>query len=825
MQVSPELIRAQFQTIVEKNVLPLERDKALLLFLCEESLSRPEVRLTQAKVAQHLFKVKQPDADQVHNARTIVGRLRTALAVYYQNRGAADPIELSIPKEGSGYNLKFLPREQSSDRKHLWIIPRPNRFFTGRETFLATLRESLLANSSGPITQPHAITGLGGIGKTQAAIEYAYRYRKHYAYGFWMNAESRDSLLAGFVSIADRLELPNRGDGNVGRIAEAVRWWFECNTDWLLVLDNVDDLDLASPFIPSGNGHCLITTQLPRIGGLGETLELNRLEASEGILFLLRRAGRIPRTAGLEAVENTDWALASKLVEALEGVPLALDQAAAYIEEAPSTLAEYLDLYSIPGSSLRDVRGFYAAEHVSVTRTFDLALAKVEEKDPAAADIMRVGAFVAPQGIPEELFTSGGQYLGPHLSQIAGTPEFITDSLREVARFSLIKRNKNSKSIDVHRLVQQVVLDGMELETINLWVCRVAKALGLIFPSPDLPNWAICEKYASHVLALAWSIRLYELQDLAAAELFSKCGAYFRERGMHIDAHKLLSLALAIREKVLGPDDPETASSIYELAVLDECRRSFRSAERLYERALSIREKALGPDDPQTASSLEGLANVYCRGERLNEAERLYERALSIREKALGPDDPQTASSLEGLANVYCRGERLNEAERLYERALSIHEKTPGSDIGIARNLNRLGRLKFLAGFHAQAELLFRQSLKLHDELLGPEHPDLAHVLENYQQFLRALGREQDADELQKRIETLIANFVRTTTIVDATSLIWDICNSGYSTEEKEILISAYKAMTPDRESFRGFLQEVERVMLMHRQKEVGHHN
>jgi hypothetical protein len=180
-------------------------------------------------------------------------------------------------------------REAKLDFRNLfWNAPPRNPFFTGRATHLETIRKALTQSASAALTQPQAISGLGGIGKTQTAIEYAHLYRAEYPAVLWSGADSRDALLSGFATFANLLNLPQKGEQDLSIVAAAVRHWLESNSGWLLVLDNVEDFALVRQFAPVGaEGHLLITTRLRATGEFAEPIELKKMEPEEGALFLL----------------------------------------------------------------------------------------------------------------------------------------------------------------------------------------------------------------------------------------------------------------------------------------------------------------------------------------------------------------------------------------------------------------------------------------------------------------------------------------------------------------------------------------------------------
>ena len=173
-----------------------------------------------------------------------------------------------------------------------WNVPyRRNPYFTGREDLLTRLHELLHSGKATALTQPQAISGLGGIGKTQTAVEYAYRYRGDYQAVLWASAASRETLISDFVALAALLQLPERDVADQGVVVAAVKRWLASNKDWLLILDNADDLELAAEFMPlESSGHILLTTRAQSTGTIANSLEVEKMEQPEGALLLLRRA-------------------------------------------------------------------------------------------------------------------------------------------------------------------------------------------------------------------------------------------------------------------------------------------------------------------------------------------------------------------------------------------------------------------------------------------------------------------------------------------------------------------------------------------------------
>jgi tetratricopeptide (TPR) repeat protein len=530
----------------------------------------------------------------------------------------------------------------------------------------------------------------------------------------WSQADSQNDLVSGFGAIASLLDLSEKDEKDANVAAAAVRRWLERQTGWLLILDNVEEMvGVVKPFLPvSGTGHVLMTTRLQATGAIAQSVELEKMETEEGALFLLRRAKLIAPDAPLDTAAEADRKPAREITGEVAGLPLALDQAAAYIEETPSTPAKYLKLYRTEGAALRAQRGKLAPDHSSVTITFSLAFAQVAGANPAAADLVRACAFLAPDAIPEEIFTQGGKELGEPLAQVVGKPLAWDAAVEAAGRFRLIHRNVANDTLNIHRLVQEVLKDGMDAPTRRAWAERVVQALNGVFPYVEFQNWPQCERLIPHAIVVGRLMEDFGLDSVAAARLLNQSGYYLDGRARYEEAEPLHQRALAIWEKALGPDHPDTAASLNNLAALYHNQGRYGEAEPLYQRALTIREKALGPDHPNTATSLNNLAEIYRSQGRHGEAEPLYQRALVIHETALGPDHPDTAASLHNLALLYDNQGRYGEAWPLYQRAFDICEKA-----------------------------------------LGPDHPWTVRTVRNYAGFLRQRGRAAEAEKLEARFK------------------------------------------------------------------------
>ncbi len=635
-----------------------------------------------------------------------------------------------------------------------WHVPYPrNPFFTGRHAFLETLHHRLGSEQSVALSQSYALSGLGGIGKTQLALEYVYQHALDYSAIFWVAAETIETLYSSFAMIASKLQLPEREEKEAEKIVQAVLRWLDTHKEWLLVFDNLEDLSLLQPFSPSARqGAMLITTRLRSLEGLSYTFELPPLPDDEGVQFLLHRTKLADPIVSSDPLSPELAEPALAIVKALGGLPLALDQAGAYIERTGCSLKEYLHLFQHHQISLLAERSELAHHPASVVKTFLLSFERIVQANEAAADLLRLCAFLAPDAIPEELFTKGASSLGAPLETIITDSYQFNQTLGEALRYSLLGRQPQNHTLSIHRLVQAVLQDTLSETERRTWAERAVQAVNAAFPEVEHDTWELCERLLPHVLVCEARIELEQTSPPEVSRVLDKAGTYLRERGQYSEAEPLLVRALAIREQHLGLEHPDTATCQNKLANLYRLQGKYERAESLYQHALSIREQQLGTEHPDTATSLNNLAILYWQQSKYEMAETLYQRALAIREQHLGAEHPHTAASLNNLAILYWQQGKYERAEPLYQRALSIYEQHLGVEHpSIANSLNNLANLYWQQGKYEMAEPLYQRALSIYEQHLGAEHSDTARSLNNLAQLYTQQGKYEMAEPLYQR--------------------------------------------------------------------------
>ena len=562
-----------------------------------------------------------------------------------------------------------------------------------------------------------AICGLGGVGKTRLAVEYAKQQQNAGIKVLWVSA-ARD-FYSAFVNLAkDKQTLEQQ--------SAFVKQWLAEHPHWLLVIDNADDehlftLQHLSNCVPL-TGKVLITTQrdakLMTARFACAALPLHSFQEQQGAEFLLQR---------LNTTTAADKTAALAISHALTGLPLALVQAVAYIIENVCSLAEYQDLYTNNQRVLLNPDGHALSipDHdLPVFQTFQLSFSRLPE---ASKQLLQYCAMLDPAAIPEEILT---ELLS--LDALA-----LNARLKPALSYGLLQRNADSKTLSLHRLVGEVLLLELPDHTLRELAEPLVNAVNALFPYPKFENWQQCERLLSSGLACDNWITQYNLSSETTAHLLNKLGYYLENKGDYARTLPLFEQALAIRQTASGETHPDTANSLNNLAGLYISQGDYTRALPLYEQALAIWQTVLGENHPDTATCLNNLALLYKSQGDYPRALPLYEQALAIRQTVLGENHPDTAQSLNNLAGLYESQGDYARALLLYEQALAIRQTVLGATHpNTAISLNNLAALYESQGDYVRALPLYEQALKIVQQALGDEHPTTKIVAENYQQTL-----------------------------------------------------------------------------------------
>jgi tetratricopeptide (TPR) repeat protein len=502
------------------------------------------------------------------------------------------------------------PAAQAEEPGPLSNLPPRNPYFTGRQELLDQLARQLCPGVVAAVvgqppgdqpppadaTAPRALAGMGGVGKTQLALEYAHAHAADYQLRWWIPSEEPLAIPAVLAALARRLGIQEQADQE--ETVAAVLAELGRRERWLLVFDNAVDPKHLAGYLPSGGrGHVLVTTRARAFGAIATRLDVSVFTKPEAAGFLLGRTGGGDRPA------------AAALAEELGGLPLALEQAAAFMEQTGLALKEYLRLYRRDRELLL-ARGEPVAYGATVDTTFRLAIGKVAERSAAAVALLQACAFLAAEAVPHELLRAKPEVLPAALGRVVGDEVGYAETVGVLHGFSLLEREP--VGVRVHRLVQAVNRHHLDPDQRGAWAARAVQLVGAAWPEePWWPAaWSGCRQLLPHALAAAEHAEELAVAREATGALMGQVGLYLWGRAELPAARAHLERALAITEAALGPDHPEVARTLTSLGNVLGDQGDLEEARRLHERALAIFEAAYGPDHPDTEAIRKSLANL-----------------------------------------------------------------------------------------------------------------------------------------------------------------------------------------------------------------------
>ena len=620
----------------------------------------------------------------------------------------------------------------------LWTIPPSTQTFTGRATILKQVDRLLAAGDRVALA---ALAGLGGVGKTEVALEYARQNRTAYDVGWFVKCEEPGVLRSDLTALAVALELSGPTDGPEAAVAALQRWW-AANDRWLLVYDNAERAEDLDGLLPTaGGGHVLITSRAQAWGGTAKKVKVGVLPRKESIALLLKRA---------EIDDPTDdqRAAADRLAAALGDLPLALEQAAAYVDEAGISFDAYLDRFRERRTALFDDPE--ADDRATVTTTWSLSFERAEAESPAAGGLLRLCACLAPDDIPADLIRqSETPWPGP-LDAVRTDGAAWDAALKALRRHSLVRTDADDLS--VHRLVQAVTwdrMDGGERETWATVAQRFLDGLINLDDSEMVVRLGEVGRLVPHALIAS---DFKEGDAPIRSRLLDRVATFSQFKADYAEAEDLFRAALEIDETIREPDYPTVAVRVNNLGGVLRTRGDLGEAEDAYRRALAIGEAAYGIEHPIVAIYANNLGNVLHDRGHLGEAEDASRRALAIGEAAYGIEHPTVAIYANNLGSVLRDRGDLDGAEDAYRRALAIHEAAYGPDHPqVAIGVNNLGSVLRARGDLNGAKDAFRRAIFIDEAAYGPDHPTVAISVNNLGSVLLARGDLDGAENAYRR--------------------------------------------------------------------------
>uniref|UniRef100_A0A0D2YIK6 Uncharacterized protein n=1 Tax=Fusarium oxysporum (strain Fo5176) TaxID=660025 RepID=A0A0D2YIK6_FUSOF len=677
------------------------------------------------------------------------------------------------------------------------VIPYPrNEDLVHRRDLIDRL-DKLLPSTLG--LRSAALWGLGGSGKTQIALDYAYRRcdADDDCYVFWVHADSEATFLADYKTIGKKLGIDERLDGT--DLLDAVRNGIEARSKWLMILDNADNLRLFGVGQVKGEGmaenlykyipHALQGTVLwtsrdahiaGTLVGARRGVEVQSMAVDEATTLLAR-----VRDEPISTEQAVEEAGVDALLQELQCLPLAISQAGAYMRRMSMTAEQYLDLLRQGKTRWEVLKVSDADRHRrpevsnSVLETWRISIERIRVESETSYRILHVVAYVDCQDIPHELVAATARRYDKEDEEDVISTGQVSDlevleaatRLTEFSFLSLRQTEDSGRRYEMHKLVQEAIRYGLRVrgsvattignalradegpkEDEGYYCGKALQVVGDLFPSSEPTTWARCEEYLTHAIQVGeWA----EVggTETETANLLQRVSYFLYERGRWREKEPVNSRAWGLRREVLGEKHPDTIDSMADLAATYHAQGRYEEAEGIYQEVLELRRDVLREKHPDTISSMAELAATYHAQGRYEEAEKLKDKVLELRREVLGEKHPDTISSMASLATIYHAQGRYEEAEGIYQEVLDLQRDVLGE-----KHPDTISSMADLAAtYHAQgryekAEKLKDKVLELRRDVLGEKHPDTISSMASLATIYHAQGRYEEAEGIYQEV-------------------------------------------------------------------------
>ncbi|KAK3292166.1 uncharacterized protein B0H64DRAFT_364874 [Chaetomium fimeti] len=652
-----------------------------------------------------------------------------------------------------------------------------NPDFVGRSEILERLKSQLGHGQplAGGTSQPIAcLYGLGGIGKTQIAIAYAFWLRETHpeVSVFWIHASNAERFRRAYAWIAQECQIPGY-DNPETDVLPLVKKWLEQKDGgrWLMVIDNADDMhvffeqqtgpaDASSSsnegnfgrYVPEcPNGAILVTTRNKQAGSRltkgKRPIEVGKMDDDETVQLLRRRLD------GVDAASSESSALSSRL----EHLPLALVQAAAFIQENTITIGEYLQLMDKSDEHVVDLLsedfetvGRDSETPRAVAETWILSFDQIQRQNAFAGKLLSLMSLFDRQAIPLEFLSRYSEQQG----QEQRADIQLTKALGVLKAFCFAVEDKDH-GFTMHRLVQLVTQKWLGSKGgLRQWAEQALLVVSEAYPPGNYENRAVCSLYLPHVYAvLKIDGTGSKGERMARASLLHRTARLFHYQGQWKDAEKFYEQATELRKAVLGEEHPSTLVSMGSLASTYWNQGRWKEAESLEIQVMGTRKRVLGEEHPDTLTGIANLASTYSDQGRWKEAESLEVQVMETRKRVLGEEHPDTLVSIGNLASIYRGQVRWKEAESLEVQVMETRKRVLGEEH--PDTLVSIGNLAWTyrnQGRWKEAELLEVQVIETKKRVLGEEHPSILTSIANLASTYRDQGRWKEAELLEVQV-------------------------------------------------------------------------
>ena len=567
-------------------------------------------------------------------------------------------------------------------------VPQRNKNFTGRTTLLTELRKRLMEKTTAVL--PQAVYGLGGVGKTQLAMEYAYRYAHEYDAVWWVSADQPGLIRAGLASLAPRLGLTvplDRTEDAVAAVLDALRRG-DPYRNWLIVFDNADQPEDLKDLLPQGPGHLLITSRNHRWQGRVETVEVDVFTREESLDFLRRR------------VPSMNTRGADRLAEQLGDLPLALEQAGALQAESGMAVDEYLELFARNASKVL-AENLPSDYPQTVATAWSVSRAEVERQNPLALELLRRCAFFGPEPIRRDIFSNGRFALDKPMRDFLADGILLARATRELGRYALARIDNNTNTLQVHRLIQLLIREELAEAEVDRMQHDVHQILAVADPgSPDDPaRWPLYADLYGHIVASG----VVHCHDSGSRQLFTNLVRYLYASGAFSAGLTEAEHAIEHWTEDSGEDDRHVLVMRGIKADLLWTTGRFNEAYELRAPTLERMRTTLGPGHEETLAVLNGHgADLRARGD-FQAARELDEESVRLHREVFA-EHPFTFYALNNLAVDYGLTSDYASALALSDQNYKACRVFYGRDdnLQVVLSLEAVAREQRQAGYYLQ---------------------------------------------------------------------------------------------------------------------------
>ncbi|KAN0072347.1 HET domain containing protein [Elaphomyces granulatus] len=640
--------------------------------------------------------------------------------------------------------------------------------FVAREDELAEMHGALCGNGSRRTVVLH---GLGGIGKTQLTIAYAKQHKDNYSAVFWLNIKDEDSIKRSFSKAAKQIlrEHPSVSrlssvdiKENFNEVIDAVKAWLSLpnNTRWLMIYDNYDNpklprnmdpaaVDIRNYLPESYHGSVIIATRSSEVK-IGHPIRIKKLEDMRDSVKILFTASR-----------------REGLIDELDGLPLALATAGAYLDQSAIGFSDYLRLYKASWTRLLETSPeLNSYEDRTLYSTWQLSFDHVKQRNELSAKLLQLWAYFDNQDIWFELLRHSDSEDPEWIRELTKDELSFNEAVRVLSDHGLVEIDMSSQELiesrgySIHGCVHSWTIYVLNQE----WDYNLAK-LALKFVGSHVPReesakwWLTQRRLLQHAARCSHAVLNGMVTDDGMEWALYNLGRLYADHDKLDEAEKMYQRALRGKEKAWGRDHMLTLDTVNNLGLLYADQGKLDEAEKMYQRALQGMAKALGPDHTSTLDAVNNLGLLYFSQDKLDEAEKMYQRALQGFEKAFGPDHTSALVTVNYLGGLYFSQGKLDEAEKMYQRALQGREKALGPDhTSTLDTVNNLGILYRSQGKLDEAEKMYQRALQGYEKALGLENatryrPAL-NTMRNLGNLFASQGHLDKAKEMYSRART-----------------------------------------------------------------------